>query len=270
MKTIAFLLLLAAPVLAHATEIHLGASLADVNSTLGPPSGQAQINHKLILFYDRGQVQLVDGHVVNSDFLSPEDFAALQAQRAAENTRAVQLRDQHITEGQTLKAQKLADPNFISAPPAYQVAFWQDFRLRYPEVSCDDEYKLALARQQEAGQKVADLESRVTDAENRAARAENMARQANYNTSFSSPFFGGYVSRARFREREDENHDHDRFRKPEQENDNDRDDREHQTNAPATIPPNQTPLPNFPIPTVPSLNLPTPNTSISTNQFPQP
>jgi hypothetical protein len=253
MKTLAFLLLLAAPVLAQATEIRLGASLADVKSTLGPPNGQAQINDKLILFYDRGQVQLVDGRVISSDFLSPEDFAAQQAQQKADEAKASQLRAQHIAEGQALKAQKLADPNFISAPPAYQVAFWQDFRLRYPEVSCDDEYKLALARQQESDQKVADLEARVTDAEDRAARAENMARQANYNNSISSPFFIGGVSRERFREREDEA--------------NDREDRGPRTNAP--IPPNQIPLPTFPIPTVPSLNLPTPNTSPG-NPFPQP
>jgi hypothetical protein len=272
MKTIACLLLLAAPVLAHAAEIRLGASLADVKSTLGPPDGQAQINNKLILFYDRGQVQLVDGRVVGSDFLSPEDFAALQAQRAAENARAVQLRAQRITEGNALKAKKLADPSFTSAPPAYQVAFWQDFRLRYPEVSCDDEYKLALARQQEqlATQKVADLESRVTDAEDRAAHAENLARQTNYNDSFSSPFFFGGVSRERFREREDEGHDRDRFPGRDRE-DHDRDDRGLRTNttSSSSLPPNQIPLPTFPIPTVPSLNLPTPNTSPG-NPFPQP
>jgi hypothetical protein len=211
-----------------------------------------------VLFYDRGQVQLVDGHVVSSDFLSPEDFAAQQAQQKANEAKAAQLSAQRIAEGKALKAQKLADPNFTSAPPAYQVAFWQDFRRRYPEVSCDDEYKLALARQQEAEQKVADLEARVAEAENRAARAENLARPANYNAFFLSPFFGGYVSRERFGEREDEDHD--------------RDDRGPRTNptSSSSLSPNQIPLPNFPIPTVPSLNLPTPNTSISTNPFPQP
>jgi hypothetical protein len=252
MKTIAFLLLLATPVLAHATDVHPGDSLADVQAALGTPIGQAQLGNKLVLDYANGQVQLVGGKVINSNLLSPEAFATQQAQQKADEAKAAQLKAQRIAEGKALKAQKLADPNFISAPPSYQVAFWQDFRLRYPEVSCDDEYKLALARQQENEQNVADLKARVADAENRAAQAENLARQADFNVSYSSPFSGGYVSR----EREDEDHD--------------RDDREHQTNAPAPIPPNQIPLPNFPIPTVPSLNLPTPNTSISTNPFPQP
>jgi hypothetical protein len=255
-KALALILLFAAPALVHATDIHPGDSLASVQAALGAPRSQIQIGNTLVLIYDRGQVKLLDGRVLGSDFLSPKDFAAQQAQRAAENARASQLRAQRITEGKALEAQKLADPTFLSAPPAYQVAFWQDFRLRYPEVSCDDEYKLALAREQESEQKVADLEARVAEAEDRAARAENLARQANFNASYSSPFFGGYVSRECFREREDEDHD--------------RDDHGRQTNAPATIPPNQIPLPNFSIPTVPSLNLPTPNTSISTNPFPPP
>jgi hypothetical protein len=253
MKTITFLLLLAAPVLAQATEIHLGASLADVRAALGAPNGYAQINNRLTLFYDRGQVQLVDGRVVSSDFLSPEDFAEKQARDKAIAAQAAQ----HLAEGQALKAQKLADPNFTSAPPAYQLAFWQYFRLRYPEVPCDDEYNLALARQQEQlaaqerEQKVAELEARVADAENRATLAENLARQSNYNASYASPFSIGGVSR--------EHEDHDR------------DDRGTRTNtaSPSSIPPNQIPLPTFPIPTVPSLNLPTANPTGSNNP-PQP
>jgi hypothetical protein len=259
MKTITFLLLLAAPVLAPATEINLGASLADVRAALGAPNGYAQINNHLTLFYDRGQVQLVDDRVVSLDFLSPEDFAAKQTRDEAIAAQAAR----HMAEGQALKAQKLADSNFMCAPTAYQLAFWQDFHLRYPEVSCDDEYNLALARQQEQlaaqerEQKVAELEARVADAENRATLAENLARQANYNASYASPFFIGGVPREQFRERDDEDHD--------------RDDRGSRTNtaSPSSLPPNQIPLPTFPIPTVPSLNLPTANPTGSNNP-PQP
>jgi hypothetical protein len=267
MKTIAILLLLATPVLVHATDIHPGESLADVKSTLGPPTGQAQIEDKLVLFYDRGQVQLVDGRVVGSDFLSPEDFAIQQAQQKAIDAKASQLRAQRIAEGKTLKAQKLADPNFTSAPPAYQVAFWQDFRLRYPEVSCDDEYKLALARQQEAEQKVADLEARVADAEARAARAERDARLARYDTSIWSPYFIGGVPRSGFREHEDQDDDRHQFRMREHENrecenkGNDCGDRVQLTTLPIIPPVRSLNLPTFPIPPVPSPNLSTPNTS---------
>jgi hypothetical protein len=269
MKTIAFLLLLAAPMLAHAIEIHLGASLADVRAALGAPNGYAQVNNHLTLFYDRGQVQLLDGRVISSDFLSPEDFAAKQARDKAAAAQAAQ----HMAEGQALKAQKLADPNFTSAPPAYQLAFWQDFRGRYPEVPCDDEYNLALARQQEQltarerEQKVAELEARVAEAENRATLAENLARQADYNASYASPFFSGGGPRERFREREDE--DHDRARGHE---DNDRDDRGPRPNhtSASSLPSNQFALPTFTAPTVRSLNLPTANPTGSTNPVPQP
>jgi hypothetical protein len=143
------LLLLAAPVLAHATDIHPGDSLATVEAALGPPRSQMQLGDKLVLCYDRGQVKLVGGKVVGTSFLSAEDVAAQQAQQKAIDDQAAQLRDQRITDGQALKAQVQADPRFIYAPPADQVAFWQKFRLRYPEVRCDDEYKLALARQQQ-------------------------------------------------------------------------------------------------------------------------
>jgi hypothetical protein len=117
-------------VLAHAAEIHPGDSLSDVQSTLGTPRGQAQIDDKLVLYYDRGQVQLVDGKVTSLNLISTEEFAAQQAQ--------------HVAEGQALKAQKLADPDFLSASPGAQLTFWQDFRMRYSEVSCDDEYNSAL------------------------------------------------------------------------------------------------------------------------------
>jgi hypothetical protein len=147
MKTIAFLLLLAAPVLAHAIEIRPGDSLADVQSALGPPRGQAQIEDKLMLYYDRGQVQLVDGKVASLNLISAEEFAAQQAQHAAE--------------GQALKAQKLADPNFASASSYVQFTFWADFRKNYPEVSCDDEYNLASAHWQADQQQIAEQQEQL-------------------------------------------------------------------------------------------------------------
>jgi hypothetical protein len=253
MKNIAFLLLLVAPMLAFALEIHPGDSLADVRAALGVPNGRVQIDNKLTLLYDRGQVELVDGKVVSTDLLSPEEFAAKQARENASVAQTAQFRAQRIAEGQDIKAQRLADPAFTSAPPAYQVSYWQNFRQLYPEVPCDSEYQLALARQQdqiakqeheselalarqqeelarqqdqlaaqERDRKLAELEARVTEAENRAALAENAARQTQCNAPVSSPQFILVVSRERFREREDEDHDRNRFRERKHA-DNDRD-----------------------------------------------
>ncbi|HZP59575.1 MAG TPA: hypothetical protein VFB27_04565 [Opitutaceae bacterium] len=205
MKRLAALLLLAVPALALARDVHLGDSLEEVRSALGEPRGQARLDGRLVLFYDRGEVELVDGRVTNSDFLSSEDFAALQAQHAAEAERAAQVR----AEGEALKAKKLADPAFASAPPAYQVAFWEDFHRRYPQVSCDDEYNLALARRQEEldkqahDQNVTDLQNRATEAENRAAEAEREAQQARTSGYWGWPVFFGDTGRRH-------EHDHDR------------------------------------------------------------
>jgi hypothetical protein len=47
--------------------IHIGDSLDAVKFALGEPRSQAVLGDKLILYYRRGQAQLVDGHVVSSD-----------------------------------------------------------------------------------------------------------------------------------------------------------------------------------------------------------
>jgi hypothetical protein len=194
MKTIAFLLLLAAPVLAHATDIHLGDSLADVRAALGVPNGQEQQNNTLTLFYDHGQVQLVDGRVVSSYFLSPEKSATKQAQQKADDAKAqqkadeakaAQLRAQRIAEGKALKAQKLADPNFTAELPGIQLAFWQDFRARYPEVSCDNEYKLALNHWNAVQEQIADQGPPIP-------AQEDAAGQPYYSTYYPQSYYLPY------------------------------------------------------------------------------
>jgi hypothetical protein len=196
MKTLALLLLLAAPMLAHATDIHPGESLDDVRAALGTPNGQEQVSNRLTLFYDRGQVQLVDGRVVSSDFASPEELAA---QQKADDAKAAQLRAQRMAEGKALKAQKLADPNFTSALPGIQLAFWQDFRARYPEVSCDAEYKLALDHWKEGQQQIVELGAPV-----------NAANQP-YNNGpyYTSPYYCRYPNYYHYREHEHEDYDRD-------------------------------------------------------------
>ncbi|MDE3084351.1 MAG: hypothetical protein KGJ37_03905 [Verrucomicrobiota bacterium] len=182
MKWKACFLLFVAPTLALA--ISNRSSRQDVITELGRPRGQVQRGDEEILFFDQGQVRLVDGRVTFSDLMSPGDAARLQAEREANDARAMEERRQRIAQGEALKARMLAEPAFVSAPADYQLAFWKNFRLRYPEVSCDDEYSLALARyerqsaEQENAQRIADLEARVADTEARAIRAEREARSA--------------------------------------------------------------------------------------------
>ncbi len=51
-----------------------------------------------------------------------------------------------MSEGQAPQVPKVSrycDPAFIYAPVAYRYSFWQNFRLLYPDVPCDDQYNLA-------------------------------------------------------------------------------------------------------------------------------
>jgi hypothetical protein len=192
MKALAVLLLLAAPVLAHATDIHPGDSLATVEAAFGAPRSQMQLGDKLVLIYDRGRVELVDGKVISSDVVSTEAHSSsdvvvsteAQAQPPAQQAsdddtqaaqRAAQFRAQHVAEGEALKAKKRIDPNFTSAPPADQLAFWQSFRLRYPEVACDDEFNHAQ-QQVTAAQQLA-IQQQQLLAQQQAAEQATTAQQ---------------------------------------------------------------------------------------------
>jgi hypothetical protein len=187
-------------------RVNIGDSLGQVQFALGDPRSQAQIGDKLILYYRRGQVQFVDGHVVSSDLptgpragftpgesldevraalgeprsqeqagnktvwyygwrrmqimvqfvdgkvVSPawqppnDDDSTSQPQTATGDANASTLNAQHLAEGEALKAKTLADPGYAAMSPGDQLALWADFRTKYPEVSCDNEYNAALAR----------------------------------------------------------------------------------------------------------------------------
>ncbi|HKB89579.1 MAG TPA: hypothetical protein VKC60_03560, partial [Opitutaceae bacterium] len=121
----------------QARDIALGDNFDQVRAALGPPAGKMEISNTVILYYDRGQIVLTDGKVVSFQLSTPEQAAALQ-----------QRRTELKAEGEKIKAQKMADQDFHSAPYAYQVSFWEDFHARYPDVDIADVYWLALSRYQ--------------------------------------------------------------------------------------------------------------------------
>lgn len=190
MKLRACFLLFAAPALASA--ITLNSSRQDVVAELGAPRGRAELGAQEILFYDQGQVRLVDGQVASFDLMSPAEASRLKSEQAASDARAAEERRQRIAQGEALIVRMLADPAFVAAPPDYQLSFWKNFHLRYPEVSCEAEYSMALARVQQQNtdqeNQMADLDARVAEAEARAARAEQEAHIAIF--SDVPPFIG--------------------------------------------------------------------------------
>ncbi len=186
------ILLLGLPLAVVAAEVRTGDSLEQVREALGAPRGQLSFGERQRLVYDRGEVELEYGVVTRVKLLSAEAHAGREAQRVAEAARLreeAEVRHARLAaEGEALKARKLSDSNFIAAPLEYQVAFWEDFARKHPDVPSAEELTLArlrLAEKLEAKRareaeerRIAELEARVREAEARAARAEDAADQA--------------------------------------------------------------------------------------------
>lgn len=163
----------------------IGSSRADVLAALGEPSGEASVGGRSTLYYERGTVELTGGQVSRFSLVSKEDYAEHIASEAAEaerlRARAELRRARLTTEGEALKARKLADPGFAAAPLSYQAAFWQDFARKYPDVPCAEQ--LAVARLRLAGETAGrraeeERENRLAELETRLAIAEARAGEA--------------------------------------------------------------------------------------------
>jgi hypothetical protein len=170
------------PVSLVAAEVQTGDNRAAVEAALGAPNGQVSVGDRSILYFDRGQVELQDGRVSRIALISASEFEAQEARRSAAATRlreeAEIKRARSTAEGAALKEKKLADPAFRASPVALQVAFWEDFARRYPEVPSSEELAAVRVRfsaemedrraRLEQEKRIAELEARVAEAEARA------------------------------------------------------------------------------------------------------
>jgi len=191
MKTVTLALVVTLAVNLSAAEIKPGDTFNEVKATMGPARGQLRLGDRLLLYYDRGEVELQAGVVSRVALMSLDDHAALETKRAAIATRireeqAVR-RAQVSAEGEKLMARKLADATFLAAPLSYQVAFWEDFSRRYPEVPSAEPLTIARLRyaeqleskraQTEQEERLAELEIRAREIEATAALAEARSRR---------------------------------------------------------------------------------------------
>ncbi len=179
-----------------ASEIKIGDSEETVIEILGEPSGFMKINETLVLLCNRGEVVLKNNAVFDFELISQEE--------ADRNKEVVAKRLALLeAEGLALKNEKLADPNFISAPTGYQLAYWKDFRTQYPMVPVNDlidaleiknQEELALLENlTEQDQRIAELEYSLSIAEE---RAENARRNSLYYTPYSNyPTYFNYTQR---------------------------------------------------------------------------
>ena len=204
MKTLPLALLVALPVVLPAAEVRIGDSLNEVRTVLAEPAGQVRIGDRQLLFYDRGEIELRAGVVARVALIPVEDFARLQARRAEQAVRAREEREirqaRLSAEGTELRGRKLADPYFRAAPAAYQLAFWEDFSRRYPDVACTEQLADARARRgeqldlirakDEADARVAELEARLQEVESKVAQnGTSVVRYRYYSYGRNSPPF---------------------------------------------------------------------------------
>jgi len=144
--TLWFALVLTTGIAVTAAEVRRGASLEEVRDTLGQPRGQVHVAGRQVLYYERGEVELQEGAVTRVALRSEEEHAILTARQERQRDERDARRVQLIAEGSALRDRKLADPAFQAAPLAYQVAFWEDFVRRYPDVSCVEPLTIARLR----------------------------------------------------------------------------------------------------------------------------
>ena len=173
-----------------AAEVRRGASLEEVRGTLGSPRGQVQVAGRQVLYYERGEVELQDGAVTRVALRSEMEHAILTARQERQRDEWEIRRAQMRVEGSALRDRKLADPAFLAAPLSYQVAFWEDFVQRYPEVSCVEPLTLARLR---LNAQFEDLRRRDEQADRLAAIEERFAaadrRPVIYPLFSSSPYY---------------------------------------------------------------------------------
>ena len=187
MKTPAVLALLALAVPVGAADPAVGATFAEVRSTLGLPKGLARAGERQLLYYDRGQIELTGGRVSRVILRTPEAQAAHEAKVAATEARlreeTAQRHERLNREGEAVKAAKLADDRFAAAPLAYQVSFWEQFARKYPGVDCREPLTIArlqLAEHLEEKRERAEQAARLAELETRLAEAESRASYATY------------------------------------------------------------------------------------------
>lgn len=173
---------------APARDVVFGDTKEDVLRELGPPAGSIKSGTWELYRYDLGRLELSDGRVTAVDMITPEQAAArrqeAERQRAAQTQSEKERQEARITEGRAVLLDKLADPAFAALPGSAQIAFWEEFMRRYPEVDAQAPYQDALrkrgeeSRQAATERRLAAMEQRVQDAEARAQRAEADARSA--------------------------------------------------------------------------------------------
>jgi hypothetical protein len=158
-----------------ADDVRPGASLGEVQAVLGTPNGEALLNDRQFLYYERGTVELRDGRVTKVALRTAEGQAAVIAREERMRAERESQRAHLLAEGNALRERKLTDAMFQAAPAAHQVAFWEDFAQRYPGVSVAEPLSIARMRlneQLDEKRRRSEELNRLNELEERLAAAE--------------------------------------------------------------------------------------------------
>ena len=207
MKTFVLLFItlgLLTTVVASEAPLRKGDDPARILKLLGEPDGFMKTGKQGIFYYPRGEVHTRNGKVSQIFLISEKEFAAQQAAEEAE-------RATRKAEGEAILAELQANGGLYYLSPQAQLAYWQDFYQKYPEMAVTPEAIQAreLAREEaekEAeAQRLANLEKRVLEAEIRAARAQEEAAKAQQQAALQQnqrnevrvvyPYYGYYGRR---------------------------------------------------------------------------
>lgn len=132
-----------------AVDVKPGDGIQQVVEKLGVPQGKMKTGNKTTYYYDQGMVDFVDGRVVKSGIVSPQEAAAAKAQREqeeAERQARNEAERQRLTEaGATELQRRLTDGELARKSGADRVASWKDFAARYPYTDASRPLSEAMA-----------------------------------------------------------------------------------------------------------------------------
>lgn len=191
MKATSLIFLVVFPLTLMAEEVKIGDSLDQVRIALGEPRGRAQMGSRELLSFERGEVELNAQVVTRVALRSEEAQTAFATKRAATESRVREEQETRRTrltaEGETLKATKLADKTFQSAPIRIQLEYWRNFAVQYPSVSCAEQ--LNLARAQFYAEEHAEL-VQAEEAQQAAALKDNVSNPRIFYPVYSTDSYG--------------------------------------------------------------------------------
>ena len=127
--------------------IQIGDTFEHVLEVFDSPQGIVKGGGQTILVYERGMVTLVDGKVVKIEIVSLKELEETREGRErkmAELRKADAIaRQKRIADGTAELAARKGDVAFGKLAPAERVAYWKQFKSKYPEVSVNAELQAA-------------------------------------------------------------------------------------------------------------------------------